>query len=236
MARYNKNVIVVVYAGSAIDMSPWIDDVKAVVFTGLAGEGVNEALASILCGETNPSGKLAETFVYDLEDTFAGNENGNGFHEWYNDGVFVGYRYYDTYDVDVLFPFGHGLSYAQFKYDNLVIKKKGDAEFAVSYDITNVSSVDGEEVSQVYVRDVYSLVARPDKELKGFDKTLIKAGETKRITVDLDERAFAYYNTCLERWYVENGPFEILVGASGRDIRLCGKIEVTLPDEAQQSR
>ncbi len=235
-ARYNKNVIVVVFAGSAVDMSAWIDDVKAVVLAGLAGEGANEALSAILAGEVNPSGKLAETFVWDLDDTYTGDDTGDGFTERYDDGVFVGYRYYDKYDIDVLFPFGHGLSYANFRYDNLTVEKKGVTDFTVSFDVTNTSSVDGAEVSQVYVRDIYSMVSRPDKELQGFAKTFVKAGETKRVSVELDDRSFAYYSTELDRWYVESGPFEILVGASSRDIRLCGKAEIDLPDEEQLSK
>ncbi|MBQ6922851.1 MAG: glycoside hydrolase family 3 C-terminal domain-containing protein, partial [Clostridia bacterium] len=235
VSRFNDNVIVVVSSGSAIDMKDWIDDVKAVVYEGFAGEGANEAISSILVGETNPSGKLAETFPLDLDDTFAGEDTGDGFVEWYNDGIFVGYRHFDRYGIDVLFPFGYGLSYSDFKYDNLEIKKTGDCDFTVSYDITNISEVDGAEVSQVYVKDVFCMVIRPERELKGFEKTFIKAGETKRVSVKLDYRSFAYYNTALEKWHVENGTFEIFVGASSRDIKLKGKIDIELPDEMQQS-
>ncbi len=235
-ARYNENVIVVVNAGSAIDMSEWIDDVKAVVYAGFAGEGINEALVSVLVGETNPSGKLAETFPIELEDTFTGEETGDGFVEWYNDGVFVGYRYYERYGIDVLFPFGYGLSYSRFEYGNLKIEKKGDCDFTISYDITNVSDRDGAEVSEVYVRDVCAMVVRPEKELKGFEKTYLKAGETKRVSVDLDFRSFAYYCTAYGKWHVENGSFEIAVGASSDDIRLTGNVEIDLPDDTQQSQ
>lgn len=235
VSRFNDNVIVVLSSGSAIDMKDWIDDVKAVVYEGFAGEGANEAVSSILAGETNPSGKLAETFPLDLDDTFAGDDTGDGFVEWYNDGIFVGYRHFDRYGIDVLFPFGYGLSYSEFKYDNLEIKKTGDCDFTVSYDITNVSEVDGVEVSQVYVKDVFCMVIRPERELKGFEKTFIKAGETKRVSVKLDYRSFAYYNTALDKWHVENGVFEIFVGASSRDIKLKGEINIELPDDVQQS-
>ena len=236
LSHFNKNIIVVVNAGSAIDMQDWIDDVKAVVYEGFAGEAANEAISSILIGETNPSGKLAETFPCNIDDTFTGKDSGNGFAEWYNDGIFVGYRYYDKHGIDVLFPFGYGLSYSEFVYENLKIEQTGDCDFTVSYDIRNVSDVDGAEISQVYVKDIISMVIRPEKELKGFEKTFIKAGETKRVSVQLDFRAFAYYNTMLEKWYVENGTFEICVGASSRDIKLKGTINIKLPDNEQQSQ
>ena len=236
LSRYNKNLIVVVNSASAIDMSDWIDDVKAVVYEGFSGEGANEALSSILVGETNPSGKLAESFPLDLDDTFSGDYPGNGLVEWYNDSIFVGYRYYEKAGVDVLFPFGYGLSYSKFKYSNLKIKQTGKCEFTVSYDITNESNVDGAEVSQVYVKDVFSMVVRPEQELKGFEKTFLKAGESKTVSVQLDFRSFAYYSTALDRWYVENGVFEINVGASSKDIRLQGAVNVELDDDEQQSQ
>lgn len=235
-AKYNENVVVCLHAGTAVDMESWIDYVKAVVYVGFAGEGGNEALASVLTGETNPSGKLAETFPLCLEDTYCGENRGNGFVERYDDGIYVGYRYYDEYGLEVQFPFGHGLSYAEFEYSDLKIEKKGDTDYEVSYDITNRSDADGKEVSQVYVKDVFCMVSRPEKELKGFSKDFIKAGETKRVSVRLDRRAFAYYNVAMDDWHVENGEFEILVGASSRDLRLKGKIVVEQDDKTQQSQ
>ena len=236
ISRYNKNVIVVVNAGSAIDMKDWISDVKAVLYEGFLGEGANEAVADILVGNANPSGKLAETFPLDLSDTFTGEQTGNGLVEWYNDGIFVGYRYYEQYGKEVLFPFGYGLSYSKFEYSNLKIEKKGESSFIVSYDITNTSDTDGEEISQVYVKDVFSTVMRPEKELKGFEKTFIKAGKTENVTVELDYRSFAYYSTVFDGWHVENGTFEILVGASSQDIRLKGTVDIELPDNTQQTQ
>lgn len=234
-AEVNENVVVIVYAGSAIDMSAWIDKVKAVVFAGFAGEGVNEALAAVLSGETVPSGKLAETFPLSLADTFTGLQVGNGFSEWYNDGIFVGYRYYDKMKKEVLFPFGHGLSYADFEYSGLDIKKLSETDYEISYNVTNVSETAAKEISEVYVKDVFAMVLRPEKELKGYSKDLIEAHETKRVTVKLDARSFAYYNTSMKKWHVENGVFEILIGASSRDIRLKGKINIELPETTQQS-
>ncbi len=236
VAKVNPNVVVVVYAGSAIDMRNWIDKVKAVVFAGLGGQGVNQALAEVLCGKTSPSGKLSETFPLSIEDTPTGRAIGNSMVERYTEGVFVGYRYYDTNNKPVLFPFGHGLSYAKFEYSNLKIEKKGEAEFTVSYDITNLSNIDAKEVSQVYVSDVFANVSRPEKELKGFSKDLIKAGQTVNVKVDLDFRSFAYYNQPLKRWQVDNGEFEILVGASSRDIRLKESIFIDLPEKTQLSK
>lgn len=220
MSKYNDNLIVVVYAGSAIDMSPWIDKAKAVVFAGYAGEGVNEALASILTGRVNPSGKLSESFPLCLEDTYCGSECGNGFCERYTDGVFVGYRYYDSEGKDVLFPFGHGLSYARTAYSDIKVEKKSKYEYEVSYSVENLSDIPMQEVSQLYVRDVFSSVARPVKELKNFAKTPLGAHKKKTVRLALDKRAFAFYSVENAAWTVENGEFEILVGASSRDIRL----------------
>lgn len=232
-AKYNENVVVVLHAGSAVDVSAWIDCVKGVVLAGFLGEGAQEAIADVLTGAVCPSGKLNETFPVCIEDTPTGNVRGNGFCERYNEGIFVGYRWYDSLDLDVQFPFGHGLSYAEFEYSDLQIKKLSKTDYEVSYNVKNVSDVDGKEVSQVYVRDVFAMVSRPEKELKGFAKTELKAGESKRISVKLNARSFAYYSVNLKKWYVENGTFEILVGASSRDIRLQGKLEIALPENEQ---
>ena len=232
-AKVNKNVIVVIFAGSAIDVSPWVDKVKAVLFAGFSGEGTLQAVADIISGKVNPSGKLSETFPLCLADTPTGDTRGDGFVDCYQEGIFVGYRWYDKYEKAVAFPFGHGLSYASFKYSDLEICKKSETDYEVSYTVTNTSRVDGKEVSQVYVRDVFAMVTRPNKELKGFEKTFIKAGESKRVTITLNARSFAYYSIPLKKWYVENGDFEILVGASARDIRLTGKIKIELPENEQ---
>lgn len=233
IAEVNKNIIVIVYAGGAIDMSSWINDVKGVIFAGYAGEGINEALASILSGCIVPSGKLSETFPLCIEDTSIGRYPGNYFTENYNDGIFVGYRYYDSYKKQVLFPFGYGLSYANFTYSNLRVNKLGLTDYEVSYDITNNSEFIAKEISQVYVRDVFSMVLRPLKELKGFSKDEIAPQETKTIKLKLNERSFAYYNVALKKWHIENGVFEILVGSSSRDIHLSTKIDIELPEQTQ---
>lgn len=232
-AEANKNLIVVLEAGSAIDVSPWIDKVKAVLFAGFSGEGGNEAIADVLTGRVCPSGKLSETFPLSLEDTPTKNSFGNGSYERYEEGVFVGYRYYDAKALDVAFPFGHGLSYAEFEYSDLETNKTGDTDFEVSFTVKNLSDIDAKEICQLYVRDPFSYVSRPDKELRGFAKIELKAGESKRVTLSLNKRAFAYYSVPMKCWHVENGDFEILVGSSSRDVRLKKRIKIDLPEPEQ---
>lgn len=236
LSRYNKNLVVVIESGSAVDVSAFESYAKAIIFAGYAGEGVNEALAEIITGKVCPSGKLAETFPYSLDDTYMGSYKGDGLTVEYGEGVFVGYRYYDRYDIPVRYPFGYGLSYAKFEYSDLKTEKTGDTDFTVSYTVKNVSSVDGKEVSEVYVRDVIAMVARPVKELKGYSKDLIKAGEEKRVSVKLDFSSFAYYSVAMDKWLVENGDFEISVGSSSRDIKLVGRVKINLPDNEQPSQ
>lgn len=244
VAKANKNLTVVLYTGSAIDMTPWIDEVAAVVLAGFGGEGINEALAKVLTGKVSPSGKLTETYPLCLEDTPAiatrTDSTGklfsalqNSLVEKYTEGIFVGYRYYDTAEKEVLFPFGHGLSYADFRYTGLSITKKGDTDYAVSFTVTNTSDVPAKETVQLYVSDVISAVERPTKELKGFGKIALAPGESKEIELELDYRSFAYYNVSLGDWHVENGDFDILVGSSSRDIRLAERITVELPRDKQ---
>lgn len=235
VAAHANKTVVVIYAGSAVDMSRWIDAVDAVVFAGFAGEGVNEALSDLLCGKANFCGKLTETFPLCLEDTFKGGATGDGEADVYDDGIFVGYRYYDREKKEVLFPFGHGLSYAKFEYSNLRIEKKGESDYDVIYDVTNVSDVAGKEISQVYVKDVSAMVHRPEKELKGFSKDLIAPHETKTVRVRLDYSSFAYYNTSLGRWYAENGWFEVYVGGSSRCLPLKGKLLLETDGKTQYS-
>ncbi len=234
-AKVNENIVVVLFAGSAIDCSPWIDKVKAVVLAGFLGEAGSEAVADILTGKINPSGKLTETYPLCLEDTPTGDTIGTAMGEKYEEGIFVGYRWYDKKQKDALFPFGHGLSYAKFAYSNLEITKFSETDYEISYWITNVSNVDGKEVSQVYIKDILSTLERPEKELKGFAKTYLKAGESKKVSHKLDRRSFAYFMTAIDDWYVENGDFEVLVGASSKDIRLTGKIQINLPKYEQVS-
>lgn len=223
VAKVQPNVVVVLHNGSPVEM-PWISKVKGVLEAYLGGEAVGEAECRILFGEVNPSGKLAETFPLQLEDNpsylyYIGEEDVVE----YREGVFVGYRYYDKKKMNVLFPFGHGLSYTSFEYSGLKTDKKTmkDTEvLTVSVDITNTGDRSGKEIVQLYVADEESTVIRPLKELKGFEKVELAPGETKTVTFLLDRRAFAYYNVQNSDFHVESGDFRIMVGASSRDIRL----------------
>lgn len=235
VGKVNKNVTVVVYAGGAIDMSPWIDSVNAVVYAGFCGETVNLAVADILTGKVCPSGKLAETFPLSIADTVAYPYEPNGYCDRYDEGIFVGYRRYDRDRTEVLFPFGYGLSYANFVYSDLAVQKTGETSFTVSFDVENVSDVSGKEIVQIYVKDIVSSVSRPEKELKAFVKKRIEAGKKERITVKLEADAFAFYSAALNDWYVENGEFEIQIGASSRDIRLKERVTIQLSPESQYS-
>ena len=224
-AAVNSNTVVVLFAGAPIDMSAWINEVAAVVWAGFPGERGDEAVANVLTGKVNPSGKLTETFPLCYEDSPVANGYLDGTVTRYEEGLDVGYRYYDTYNVPVLFPFGYGLSYSTFEYKNLVLKTNGDG-LDVSYEIENVSAIDGKEVSQIYVRAMDSYVYRPYKELKGFAKTLVKAGKTEKVTVKLDLRAFEYWSVGHDRWEVEDGIYEIIVAASVADEKLKTKIKI----------
>ncbi len=224
-AAANPNTVVVLFAGAPIDMSAWIEEVAAVVYAGFCGERGAAAVANVLTGKANPSGKLSETFPLCFEDTPAASGYTDGMVTRYEEGLDVGYRYYDTYCVDVLFPFGHGLSYSEFEYKNLVLKKCGDG-IEVNFEIENTSGTDGKEISQVYVRAVSSYVYRPYKELKGFAKSLIKAGKTEKVKVVLDKRAFEYWSVGNDCWEVEDGVYEIIAAASVADERLSAKIKI----------
>lgn len=223
VAKVQPNVVVVLHNGSPVEM-PWISKVRGVLEAYLGGEAVGEAECRILFGEVNPSGKLAETFPLQLEDNpsylyYIGEEDVVE----YREGVFVGYRYYDKKKMNVLFPFGHGLSYTSFDYSNLKTDKKTmkDTEvLTVSVDVTNTGERSGKEIVQLYVADEESTVIRPVKELKGFEKIELAPGETKTVTFLLDRRAFAYYNVQIGDFHVESGAFRIMAGASSRDIRL----------------
>ncbi len=223
VAAVQPNTIVVLHNGSPVEM-PWADQVKGIVEAYLSGQAVGAAVVDILFGKVNPSAKLPETFPYKLED----NPSylyylGEGDKVEYREGVFVGYRYYDTKKMDVRFPFGYGLSYTTFAYSNLKLSAaqiKDTDTLTVSVDVTNTGSMAGKEVVQLYVSDVESTVIRPVKELKGFDKVDLQPGETKTVTFTLAKRAVAYWNTQIHDWHVESGEFRIRVGKSSRDIQL----------------
>lgn len=231
VAAAQPRSVVILNNGSAVTMDPWIDEVPAVVEAWMMGQAGGGAIADVLFGAVNPSGRLAETFPRRLEDTPAylnyPGENGS---VRYGEGMFIGYRYYDAKALDVLYPFGYGLSYTTYDYGNLRLSAESitDKEgLTVSVDVTNTGHVAGKEVVQVYVRDVDARLSRPDKELKGFAKVALEPAETKRVTIDLDTRAFAYYDPAYGQWVTESGTFEILVGRSTADICLEAAVELT---------
>lgn len=230
LAKVNKNVIVVINSGGGIDMSPWINDVSGVLQAWYAGQEGGTALAEILFGATNPSGRLPATFERKAEDNPTFNnyypaENSNKVN--YKEGIFVGYRGYEKNNVAPLFPFGFGLSYTNFAYSNLLIKPLTDRRFEVSFSVKNTGKMDGADVAQIYVGNKKdSKVSRPIKELKGFEKVFLKAGETKKVSIILDNRAFSYFDVNSKNWRAEAGDYEILVGRSSADIVLKGKVNL----------
>ncbi len=223
VTRVQPRTVVILNTGSAVTMSEWLDDAAAVLEAWMMGQAGGGAIADVLWGKVNPSGKLAETFPIKLADTpayinFPG-ENGE---VRYGEGLFVGYRYYDAKKMPVLFPFGYGGSYTTFEYRSLRVSAttfKDVDGLTVSVDVTNTGEMAGKETVQVYVRDHHARLVRPPKELKGFAKVYLQPGETKTITVHLDFRAFAYYHPGYKQWITEDGEFDILVGASSADIR-----------------
>ena len=216
------NSVVILNNGAPVVMSEWIEAPAAVLEAWMMGQAGGGAIADVLYGKANPCGKLAETFPLRLEDTPAYiNFPGDKDKVHYGEGIFIGYRYYDTRRVPVLFPFGYGLSYTTFKYGNprLSAKSFRDVDgLTVSVDVTNTGKLAGKEVVQVYVHDRKSTLARPPKELKGFYKVALQPGETKTVSIQLDSRAFAYYHPAYRQWITEDGEFDILIGASSADI------------------
>ncbi len=231
VSEVQKNTVVVVMCGGCITM-PWIDDVRGVLYAYLGGEAVGTATLDLLFGDVNPSGKLAETFPRRLEDNpsylyFFGDEQNK---TEYREGVFVGYRYYDKKNMDVLFPFGYGLSYTTFEYSNLTLDKsemKDTDTLTVSVNVRNTGKVKGKEVVQLYVGMPESRTIRPVKELRGFEKIELEPGEEKTVTFTLAKRAFAYYRTDISDWYVESGDYTIMAAKSSRDIACTATVNVT---------
>ena len=229
LLKLGKPVIIVLHNGSPVEM-PWVNEVKGIVEVYLGGEGVGEAAMNVLYGKVNPSGKLAESFPIKLEDNPSYLNFPVARHKVvYGEGVFVGYRYYDTKKMDVLFPFGYGLSYTSFEYSNLKCPAKIDINEGaeVSVDVTNTGSVKGKEIVQLYVSDRTNAINRPVHELKGFDKVELEPGETKTVTFKLDKRSFAWYSVEVGDWYAADGSYVIEIGKSSRDIPLSQEIELT---------
>lgn len=223
----NPRLCVVMQTGGAIVRPCWDFAAKALLQMGYAGEGGGQAIADILTGAVNPSGKLSETYPIELRTDY--DRFGNNINVSYAEGWRVGYRYYDEHPDKVWYPFGYGLSYTSFEYSDLSVERKED-KVLVSFKLTNTGDRDGAEVVQVYVSDPISVVSKPKKELRGFDKVFLKAGESRTVKVTLEKKDFAYYNVMLHDWVVENGQYDILVAASAQDIRLKGSVFFNDPD------
>ena len=223
VAKVNPNTIVVLYNGSPVQM-PWLNEVKGVVEAYLGGQAVGMATKQILWGEVCPGGRLPETFPMKLEDTPCYlSYGGEGNTAVYNEGIFVGYRYYDKKKMQVLFPFGYGLSYTSFSYDHLNVSAKtiNDTDsLSVQAEVTNTGKMAGHEVVQLYVSAPESRVFRPVRELKGFEKVFLKPGETKTVSMTLDSRSFAYWDSRAARWVVESGEYRIQVCRNSREVIL----------------
>jgi len=228
VAAVNNQVIIVLLNGAPIEM-PWINDVQAVLEMYLSGEAMGEAIWDLLYGDVNPSGKLAETFPITYKDMpisqlFPMGPKGVE----YREGLYVGYRYFDAAKKKVLFPFGFGLSYTQFRYSDLSVQSQGESDncFVVSFALENIGERDGKEVAQIYVQPKNPTFYRPIKELKGFKKVAIKAGESEHVSILLDRRSFAHYDPFAHDWVVEQGEYMIVVGSSSKSLFLEQTISI----------
>ena len=224
-----KHVVIVLHNGSAVLM-PWKDQVEGILEAYLGGEAVGRAVAEVLAGIKNPCGRLAETFPLRLEDTPCYLTYGKGYdHSDYREGVFVGYRYYTSRKMETAFPFGHGLSYTTFAYSDLQVSKKemsDNESVQVSVKVKNTGKRAGKTVVQLYVEAPETEVVRPVRELKGFEKIFLEAGEEKTVTFTLDKRAFAYWNTYIHDWYAEEGSYQVMIGENAD--QMCVGEEITV--------
>ena len=225
LAEVNEHIVVVLSCGSAVEM-PWIDSCQALVYGCLGGEAAAGAMLRVLSGEVNPGGKLAETFPVAYADLPVSHYYpGKEYTSEYREGLYVGYRYFVTAKKPVRFPFGFGMNYTQFRYENLTVEPDG-----VSFDLTNCGACGGDEIVQLYVSLPGAKVFRPARELKGFRRVSLKAGETQRVKILFDDYTFRYFNVRTHQWEVEGGSYDILIGASSEDIRLKGARTVSGTD------
>lgn len=229
ICKVNNNVVVVLSNGAPITM-PWKDKVKGIITGYLGGETGAKAIVNCIIGKVNPSGKLAETYPIKLEDTPCYNNfPGTDVIVEYKEAIYVGYRYYDKIEKDVLFPFGYGLSYTNFMYSNLKINQN-NTDIEVSFKIKNIGNVKGKEIAQVYISKENSNIYRAKKELKGFEKIELESGEEKEIVVHLNKDLFNYYDVKSKKWSIESGKYKILVGKSSKDIVLESEIDIESND------
>jgi beta-glucosidase len=231
VSEVNKNVVVVLQNGSAIAVQPWMGQASAIVEAWLGGESGAGAVADVLFGDVNPSGKIAITFPKKIEDSpgYLNFPGENGTH-LYAEGIFVGYRYYEKKKITPTFPFGYGMSYTQFQYSDLSLDKQSmtnEETLKVTLTVKNTGKLAGKEVVQLYVAPHGSKLKRPEKELKEFTKVHLEPGESKEVTFELSERDFAYYDDVYAEWIVDSGEYSILVGASSADLRLESSIDIT---------
>ena len=228
--KANPNTVVLLNAGGSADITRWVDEAKGILHIFYAGQEGGTAIAEILFGKINPSGKLPVS----IEKKWADNPAFSYYYDptnskrvVYGEGVLMGYRHYDSKNVEPLYPFGHGLSYTSFKFSNLVVVDKGgpkNPKVIVSFEVSNTGPVDGAEVAQLYVKEVKPAVARPNKELKAFEKVFLKRGETKKMITELDKNAFSYYDTSIKDFTYQSGKFELMIGNSSSNILLTKAI------------
>jgi beta-glucosidase len=230
VAAANPRTIVVVVAGAPVTMKGWIDRVPGVLYAWYGGQEAGHAIGDLLFGAANPSGKLPVTFPKDWKDSPAyGHYPGENLHVAYAEGIYVGYRGFDQRNVDPLFPFGHGLSYTTFEYSDLAVtpaRVERDKPVTVTMKVRNTGPRAGAEVVQLYVHQVHSSEDRPPKELKAFRRVTLGAGESQTVKLTLGADAMSFYSEARKDWVAEPGRFEVMVGASSRDIRLRGKFEL----------
>lgn len=221
VSEVNKNIVVILSCGAAVEM-PWINNVKGLVHSYLSGQAGAKAILKAVYGEINPSGKLAETYPLKYEDTSSASHfPGKEVSVEYRESIYIGYRYFDTVDVNVLFPFGYGLSYTTFKYSDIKVDKNG-----VTFNISNTGNMAGAEIAQLYIGCKSDKIFRPAKELKGFKKVFLNKGETKKVTIQFDDKSFRYFNVKTNKWEIEEAEYSISIGAAVNDIRLekCVKV------------
>lgn len=235
LKKVNSNIVVILCGGAPIEM-PWIQGIKGIVHGYLGGQAGARAMVNVLLGEVNPSGKLAETYPMQLEDTPCfENFPGSQTCVEYKEGIYVGYRYYDKVGKRVLFPFGYGLSYTEFEYSNLEMEKtkfeiEKEEKIKVKLTIKNIGKMSGSEIVELYVSQKDPVIFKPKKELKGFEKVFLAPEEEKEIIIELDRRAFSYYDVEYGLWKVESGIYDILIGKSSEEIILKQEIEIISSD------
>ena len=229
VASVNPKTVVLMNSGAGVDMTRWIGNVSSLLQVWYAGQEGGTAIAEILTGKVNPSGKLPMTFDRRWEDNpafpYYYDEDGDK-RVTYGEGIFMGYRHYDSSETEPLFAFGHGLSYTDFKYSGLKVMKTGENAFKVSFNVRNSGDFDGAETAQLYIAPVAPAVERPCKELKGFEKKFIRKGETVRMEIELDSSSFSYYDVDSDAFRCDPGKYRILVGDSSDNILLSRTVKL----------